>query len=217
MLVQENAFTRTLKCVAVASAILFGLSLPTVQASVLEAQFEVRVTAARVNVRSEPTTKSDVLFQVARGETLHLVEDAGEWYLVETPESRMGYIYGQLVELIPVVEETPPIETPPAFTSFESSKTELADEWGLEEARERSYREKRRKGLYKLAGGAAAVVAGLVVARSSKPVGFGLLGAGGYFVWDGYKDRKEGQRSRQWTVLVQLDRDTKAVAYHLSW
>lgn len=52
---------------------------------------------------------------------------------------------------------------------------------------------------------------------SSKPGGIGLLGAGGYCAWDGYQEKKEAERRLQWGFLVQMDRETKAVACHMSW
>ena len=51
----------------------------------------------------------------------------------------------------------------------------------------------------------------------SKPAGVGLVGVGGFFAWNGYNERKDAERRMQWGLLLQLDRDTKAVAYHMNW
>ena len=44
-----------------------------------------------------------------------------------------------------------------------------------------------------------------------------LLGAGGYFAWDSYQEKKKPERRLQWGFFMQMDRETKAVAYHMSW
>ena len=225
---------------ATSVVILVCFALPAASYG-LGQEFELRVTGSRVNVRAQPTTSSDVLFQVSRGESLDLVEEVGNWYLVETEESKRGYIYEQLVELTklaPGLSENELSDSPlspertgaVAVTIDEEELSELGPlneasvedlskpATPLEEARERSLAQHQKKrGLYKLIGGAAGIATGIAVMGSSKPAGIGLLGAGGYFVWDGYKDKKEGERRLQWGLLVQMDRETKAIAYHMSW
>lgn len=176
---------------------------------------EVRVIGSRVNVREAPTTESAVAFQVTRGQTLRVVEKRGNWYLIES-HSRRGYVYGPLVEIVEVSpDRQPPARTSPVMTSPPSSEEGLDP---VTEAQERDWaQKKRRHGLYKLVGGAAGVVTGLAVMGKSKAAGFGLLGAGGYFLWDGYSDRQEAGRRLHWGVAVHVDRDMKGVAYHMSW
>lgn len=203
----------------------------------LQQQFELRVTGSRVNVRSQPTTSSDVLFQVSQGQSLELVEEVGNWYLVETEAAKRGYVFEQLVELVKLApglgsEMARPEPAPePSVISMEEEEIpelEPLDEASveepsrpatpLEEAREKSLAQKQKKrGLYKMIGGAAGMVTGIAVMGSSKPAGVGLLGAGGFFVWNGYRDKREAERRLQWGLVVQLDRDTRALAYHMSW
>ena len=65
-------------------------------------------------------------------------------------------------------------------------------------------------------GGAAGIVTGVAVMGDSKPAGVVLLGAGGYFAWNGYQERQQAQKM-QWGLSLQIDRDTKGLAYHMSW
>ena len=226
---------------ATSLVVLVWFALPAASYG-LGQEFELRVTGSRVNVRAQPTTSSDVLFQVSRGESLDLVEEVGNWYLVETEEFKRGYIYEQLVELTklaPGLSSESDLSDSPlslertgavAVTIEEEELSELGPlneasveelskpATALEEAQERSLAQHQKKrGLHKLIGGAAGIATGIAVMGSSKPAGIGLLGAGGYFVWSGYKDKKEGERRLQWGLLVQMDRETKAVAYHMSW
>ncbi len=46
---------------------------------------QVRITAVVANVRSAPSTDSQVIFQAQRGDTLRLIETNGDWQLVEGP------------------------------------------------------------------------------------------------------------------------------------
>ncbi len=204
---------------ATSLVVLVWFALPAASYG-LGQEFELRVTGSRVNVRAQPTTSSNVLFQVSRGELLDLIEEVGNWYLVETNESKRGYIYEQLVELTKLApglsSESDLSELGPLNEASVEDLSKPATP--LEEAQERSLAQHQKKrGLYKLIGGAAGIATGIAVMGSSKPAGIGLLGAGGYFVWDGYQDKKEGERRLQWGLLVQMDRETKAVAYHMSW
>jgi hypothetical protein len=88
----------------------------------------------------------------------------------------------------------------------------------MAEAQRRDRLQKKEKyGLYKMIGGGAGIVTGIAMMGKSKAAGFGLLGAGGYFVWDGYSDRQEAGRRLRWGLALHLDRDVKGVAYHMSW
>lgn len=205
-------------------------------------QFQLTVTGSRVNVRAEPTTSSDVLFQVSRGESLDLVEEVGNWYLVQTAESKRGYIFEQLVELSKLApgligqneasataEPIPEVEVvihedelprlgPMHEATVESPSTPASPVEVEETEQELSpAQQQKRRGLYKLIGGAAGIATGAAVMGSSKPAGIGLMGVGGFFAWNGYNDRKQGERRLQWGLLLQMDRDTKAVAYHMNW
>lgn len=211
MMFPSITFNGVLKCMVIlafSGAALLGSARAASLEEEPQAPFEVRVTGSRVNVRARPTTESEVLFQVTRGETLHLVEDAGAWYLIETPDATQGYIFGKLVE---------PIELPPSWNEPSAYETSTATNTEPVFPTDTSSREKSRKGLYKLAGGAASIITGFATIGSSKPIGIGLFGAGGYLAWTGYKDRKEARRGMEWSVIVQIDRDSKGVAYYMSW
>ena len=226
---------------ATSLVVLVWFALPAASYG-LGQEFELTVTGSRVNVRAQPTTSSNVLFQVSRGELLDLIEEVGNWYLVETNESKRGYIFEQLVELTklaPGLSSESNLSDSPlspertgvvAVTIEEEELSELGPlneasledlskpATPLEEARERSLaHHQKKRGLYKLIGGAAGIATGIAVMGSSKPGGIGLLGAGGYFAWDGYQEKKEAERRLQWGFFMQMDRETKAVAYHMSW
>ena len=61
----------------------------------------VRVTAATVNIRTEPTTASGVVTTVTKGSKLEVVETYGTWYMVDVlATGDVGYIHRALVEVV---------------------------------------------------------------------------------------------------------------------
>jgi hypothetical protein len=50
-----------------------------------------------VNVRSKPSTKSDVVSRLERGDKVKLVDHAGNWWLVELKDSSEAYVYAPLI------------------------------------------------------------------------------------------------------------------------
>jgi hypothetical protein len=175
---------------------------------------QVRVKESRVNLRRQPSSSSDLLFPVMRGDTLTVVEHSGSWYLVKSPDGKRGYIHQDSVE--PITLRAPATGAP---TSASAPGPEPSKDFedSIREAQERSLSEKRRqKGLYKMLGGAAGVVTGILVMDSSTPAGIGLMGAGGWFLWDGFDDRRTESR-RVWNLGVQVGRHRAGVVYAMSW
>jgi SH3-like domain-containing protein len=62
-------------------------------------RFDPLFLPQRVNVRALPSGESAVLFQLTQGEVLRLIEEKGDWLLVEGPGSRRGYLRRTLAEL----------------------------------------------------------------------------------------------------------------------
>jgi SH3-like domain-containing protein len=62
------------------------------------AEEHVRVTARRLNVREEPTTKSATTARVKKGEPLTVLGRDGEWVRIKLPDGTAGWVYGRYVE-----------------------------------------------------------------------------------------------------------------------
>jgi hypothetical protein len=175
---------------------------------------QIRVKESRVNLRRQPSTNSDLLVPVMRGDTLTVVERTGSWYLVKSPDGKRGYIHENSVE--PITLRTPATGASGSASAASPVPSEDFQD-SVREAQERSFSQKRReRGLYKMLGGAAGVVTGIFVMDSSTPVGIGLMGAGGWFLWDGFDDRRAESR-RVWNVGLQVGRDQAGVVYAMSW
>lgn len=74
-------------------------------------KFAASTNESSVNVREKPTTKSDRVDKLKRGDTLtvvgQVVNDKGEtWYQVELANGKKGYIRSDLLELADEVPET---------------------------------------------------------------------------------------------------------------
>jgi hypothetical protein len=59
------------------------------------------LTGHRVNVRTEPTLDSDVLFKIDRGQVVEVLGEENGFYLVNTSEGGGVYIYKQYVYVVP--------------------------------------------------------------------------------------------------------------------
>jgi uncharacterized protein YgiM (DUF1202 family) len=57
----------------------------------------VRVTASTLNVRREPSTTADVVFQTKRGDHLTLVSVGNDWMQVELANGNRGWVSAQFV------------------------------------------------------------------------------------------------------------------------
>lgn len=61
---------------------------------------KVRVNCERLNLRKGSSQTADVLYILNRGETLHLLEDRGEWIKVHYPKQNLiGYVMSHLVDV----------------------------------------------------------------------------------------------------------------------
>ncbi len=83
-----------------------------------------QVSAAIVNLRSEPSTGSRVVTTLARGTRLEVLEAAGEWLKVRVLDTKAeGYVSRRLVEVTPAAAASPaaPAATLPVAPSAASS------------------------------------------------------------------------------------------------
>lgn len=61
---------------------------------------KVRVNCERLNLRRGASATADVLYILNRSETLHLLEDRGEWRKVRYPKQNLtGYVMSHLVDV----------------------------------------------------------------------------------------------------------------------
>lgn len=85
---------------------------------VSQIKFKLRVTVARANIRSGPSTQNDVITQVRLGTTLDAVEKEGNWYRVLLPgeKDKPAYIHQSIIEVLEEIkiEKTPPKIEPEA-------------------------------------------------------------------------------------------------------
>jgi hypothetical protein len=72
--------------------------VPQPAPEVAPAEELVHVTARRLNVREEPTTKSATMARVKKGERLTVLGRDSEWVRVELPDGTKGWVYGKYVE-----------------------------------------------------------------------------------------------------------------------
>jgi hypothetical protein len=94
---------------------LLALSLITPPALLAEnpVDRQVHITAEVGNVRSAASASSQILFQVRRGDTLRLIDTSGDWYLIEAPGGKRGYVYRTLAEVVEPPPPALPTPTPP--------------------------------------------------------------------------------------------------------
>lgn len=79
----------------------------------------IKVNAPAVNLRSMPTTDSDLLTTMAQGTVLTVYGADGDWYRVQTPSGQTGWVANWLVTK---PERTIPV-TPPAPPATATTKT----------------------------------------------------------------------------------------------
>lgn len=74
-----------------------------------------------VNVRSEPSTDSDVVTRINPGDIIIEVETQGEWYHVKLPrQEREGWIYGPLLTVFTDLEPEEPASAAPVASRPET-------------------------------------------------------------------------------------------------
>jgi len=57
------------------------------------------VTSSMVNLRSQPTTDSELISTLTQGASLTLLEQQGDWYRVKTSEGNEGWVAGWLINV----------------------------------------------------------------------------------------------------------------------
>jgi hypothetical protein len=118
--------------------VVMALSAVVLMAQLSWAAEGVRVTAERANLRSKPSTESDVVAKVAKGTILPVLGREGSWVRVSAPGSgATAYISARLCEPATVAAPPPPVATtaPPATSpapssgsAFKSSRSASATE-----------------------------------------------------------------------------------------
>lgn len=63
----------------------------------------VAVKGDKANVRAQPSTQSDTLWQVEKYHPLLVIEKKGKWYRFKDFEGDMGWIHSSLVDKTPTV------------------------------------------------------------------------------------------------------------------
>ena len=58
----------------------------------------VEVTGMTVNVRSGPGSTHGIIGNANRGDRLGLMGESGNWFLVQLPDGKQGWIYNKLVK-----------------------------------------------------------------------------------------------------------------------
>ncbi|RNB90622.1 N-acetylmuramoyl-L-alanine amidase [Brevibacillus fluminis] len=77
----------------------------------------IKVNAPAVNLRSMPTTDSDLLTTMSLGTVLTVLGADGDWYQVQTPDGKTGWVANWLVTKPErTVPSTPPTHSPTAKT-----------------------------------------------------------------------------------------------------
>ena len=62
------------------------------------AKASVEVQGSVANIREAPTTNSAVVTTVQQGNRLKVIERSGDWYRVETPSGKTGWLHANLVK-----------------------------------------------------------------------------------------------------------------------
>jgi N-acetylmuramoyl-L-alanine amidase len=57
------------------------------------------VAASAVNLRGQPTTQGELLSTLAQGTSLRVLEKRGDWYQVKTPDGKIGWVAGWLIDV----------------------------------------------------------------------------------------------------------------------
>jgi hypothetical protein len=76
---------------------------------------QVRVIGPIANVRDQATDAAAVVFQAKSGDALRLVQNQGDWILIETAAGKRGYVFHTLVEILPTAAAAAPAEGGPGI------------------------------------------------------------------------------------------------------
>jgi len=119
-----------LKAILVLVVFLFGTA-----SLAFSADFKVRVTASKANIRLKPDTQSAIVASIPLGAVLDVIKKDGDWYYVKLPPDEKGivitgFLHQSAVEVIETVEEKKipeELKEKPAIKEAETlTKTEIA-------------------------------------------------------------------------------------------
>jgi opacity protein-like surface antigen len=85
---------------------------------------QVRVKVEKANIRQKPDLSAPIVATAEKGDVFKVFEKADEWYLIQLPDNKTGYIHQFVVdevaegaaaeEIAPTPEETQPVKRPAA-------------------------------------------------------------------------------------------------------
>ncbi len=81
--------------------LLLGIIIVLLSATAADAIRLVSVAGERVNMRSGPSAKQAVLWELGDGYPLKVISSKGKWYKVSDFEGDVGWVYKKLVNRIP--------------------------------------------------------------------------------------------------------------------
>lgn len=58
-----------------------------------------KVTASVLNVRNQPSTSSKIEGKLFNAQTVRILSKSGQWYMLKTPDSSIGWVYSEYVAL----------------------------------------------------------------------------------------------------------------------
>ncbi len=99
------------------------ISTPPVEDSIKEEISTVNILYDRTNIRSGPSTTTDVILRAKLGETFTIVEKIDEWYKINITPSQVGYVAGWIVSTVGKVEK---VERP-GMNQYVTGKTIVID------------------------------------------------------------------------------------------
>ncbi len=85
------------------SSLIVLLVILSMPAGVVAAAERMAVKSNIANIRSEPNTKSDTLWQVEKYHPLLVVDKTGAWYAIKDLDGHQGWIHRSLLDKTPTV------------------------------------------------------------------------------------------------------------------
>ncbi len=83
------------------SAAALALAVPALAPAAAQAADFVSIKGATINVREQPTTRSDVLWELGQGYPLQVRERRGQWLRVRDHEATLGWVFAPLTQRTP--------------------------------------------------------------------------------------------------------------------